>query len=81
MTDRLLVLNTAIHAADVANPAKPLPVYLQWTERIVAEFFKQGPARACPARCGGAPLILLFCSVVDWAQATRRRSEGCRSRQ
>lgn len=31
-----------MHCADLSNPAKPLPLYRQWTERIMAEFFQQG---------------------------------------
>jgi len=30
------------HCADLSNPTKPLPLYQQWTERIMAEFFRQG---------------------------------------
>ena len=35
------VLRTAIHAADVSNPAKPFSIYMQWTERIMNEFYDQ----------------------------------------
>jgi len=31
-----------VHCADLSNPTKPLPLYQQWTERIMAEFFRQG---------------------------------------
>ena len=40
--DQILVLQIALHAADVANPAKPRPLYKQWTERIMKEFYSQG---------------------------------------
>ena len=36
------VLQSLVHCADLSNPAKPLPLYRQWTERIMAEFFQQG---------------------------------------
>lgn len=31
-----------VHCADLSNPTKPLPLYRQWTERIMEEFFRQG---------------------------------------
>ncbi|KAG9397391.1 3'5'-cyclic nucleotide phosphodiesterase [Carpediemonas membranifera] len=42
--DRLLLMNLIMKAADVSNPARPRPVYLAWTERVVTEFFVQGDA-------------------------------------
>jgi cAMP-specific phosphodiesterase 4 len=40
--DQILVLQIALHAADVANPAKPRQIYKQWIERVMAEFYGQG---------------------------------------
>ena len=40
--DRKLLLKLLIKAADVSNPAKALPLYLYWTERILEEFYDQG---------------------------------------
>ena len=31
-----------VHCADLSNPTKPLQLYRQWTDRIMAEFFQQG---------------------------------------
>lgn len=31
-----------VHCADLSNPTKPLELYRQWTDRIMAEFFQQG---------------------------------------
>jgi cAMP-specific phosphodiesterase 4 len=31
-----------VHCADLSNPAKPLPVYRQWVQRISEEFYRQG---------------------------------------
>lgn len=39
---RNLALRMCVHCADIANPAKPLPLALQWTQRVVTEFFNQG---------------------------------------
>ncbi|KAM5187571.1 3',5'-cyclic-AMP phosphodiesterase 4C isoform 4-T4 [Callospermophilus lateralis] len=36
------VLQNLVHCADLSNPTKPLPLYRQWTDRIMAEFFQQG---------------------------------------
>ncbi|KAJ8001385.1 hypothetical protein DPEC_G00168970 [Dallia pectoralis] len=41
-TERIQVLKNMVHCADLSNPTKPLPVYRQWTERIMEEFFRQG---------------------------------------
>lgn len=38
---RNLALRMCVHCADIANPAKPLILALQWTERVVTEFFNQ----------------------------------------
>ncbi|KAI9981941.1 hypothetical protein PInf_009724 [Phytophthora infestans] len=40
--DDRLVLQMALHAADVSNPTKSLRTYLIWTERIMQEFYQQG---------------------------------------
>lgn len=38
----LVYLQGALHCSDIANPAKPLPFYLKWTDMIEQEFFAQG---------------------------------------
>ncbi|XP_040146401.2 3',5'-cyclic-AMP phosphodiesterase 4A isoform X1 [Ictidomys tridecemlineatus] len=40
--DRIQVLRNMVHCADLSNPTKPLELYRQWTDRIMAEFFQQG---------------------------------------
>eukprot|EP00753_Platysulcus_tardus_P017160 PLAT6305.2.p1 GENE.PLAT6305.2~~PLAT6305.2.p1 ORF type:complete len:665 (+),score=360.34 PLAT6305.2:95-2089(+) len=40
--DKLLMLQIALHAADVSNPAKPWDTYITWTNRIITEFYAQG---------------------------------------
>uniref|UniRef100_A0A3P9C7Y9 Phosphodiesterase n=1 Tax=Maylandia zebra TaxID=106582 RepID=A0A3P9C7Y9_9CICH len=41
-TERIQVLRNMVHCADLSNPTKHLPLYRQWTERIMEEFFRQG---------------------------------------
>uniref|UniRef100_A0AAY4BC10 Phosphodiesterase n=1 Tax=Denticeps clupeoides TaxID=299321 RepID=A0AAY4BC10_9TELE len=41
-TDRIQVLRTMVHCADLSNPTKSLDLYRQWTDRIMEEFFHQG---------------------------------------
>ncbi|KAM6104779.1 3',5'-cyclic-AMP phosphodiesterase 4D-like [Pterocles gutturalis] len=41
-SDRIQVLQNMVHCADLSNPTKPLPLYQQWTDRIMEEFFCQG---------------------------------------
>ncbi|ETV82652.1 hypothetical protein, variant 2 [Aphanomyces astaci] len=40
--DQKLLLQVALHAADVSNPVKPWAVYQTWTDRIMTEFYAQG---------------------------------------
>lgn len=40
--DRIQVLRSAIHLADLSNPAKPIDLYRQWNERILEEYWRQG---------------------------------------
>ncbi|XP_077462168.1 3',5'-cyclic-AMP phosphodiesterase 4C-like [Stigmatopora argus] len=40
--ERIQVMRNMVHCADLSNPTKPLPLYRQWTERIMQEFFRQG---------------------------------------
>lgn len=39
-----LVLMAILHAADISNPAKPAPIFVEWCDRCLAEFFAQGDA-------------------------------------
>ncbi|KAM6369247.1 3',5'-cyclic-AMP phosphodiesterase 4C isoform 2-T2 [Pluvialis apricaria] len=41
-SDRIQVLQSIVHCADLSNPTKPLELYRQWTDRIMVEFFRQG---------------------------------------
>lgn len=41
-SDRVQVLQSLVRCADLSNSTKPLPLYRQWTDRIMAEFFQQG---------------------------------------
>lgn len=40
--DLVLMLQVCLHTADISNPAKPLVIAKQWTQRVVEEFFQQG---------------------------------------
>jgi cAMP-specific phosphodiesterase 4 len=31
-----------VHAADISNPSKPMDIALQWSDRVLDEFFQQG---------------------------------------
>ena len=41
-----ILLNIALHAADVSNPTKPFDTYMKWTHRVLEEFHNQGDAEA-----------------------------------
>ena len=38
------VLLFLLHVADISNPAKPAPIFLDWCDRCLEEFFLQGDA-------------------------------------
>ncbi|CAH8541228.1 unnamed protein product [Schistosoma turkestanicum] len=40
--DRIQILQNMVHCADLSNPAKPLDLYRQWTNRVMEELFQQG---------------------------------------
>src|SRR5580693_4288012 len=40
--DRLQVLQSMIHLADLSNPTKPIDLYRQWNQRILEEYWRQG---------------------------------------
>lgn len=35
------VLKCLVHCADLSNPAKSLPMYRKWVDRLMEEFFRQ----------------------------------------
>jgi len=42
MEDRLLLLTFVLHCADIGKFARPLSLYLKWSEKLMLEFFQQG---------------------------------------
>uniref|UniRef100_A0A7E4UMQ9 Phosphodiesterase n=1 Tax=Panagrellus redivivus TaxID=6233 RepID=A0A7E4UMQ9_PANRE len=40
--ERLQVLQSMIHLADLSNPTKPIDLYRSWNERILEEYWRQG---------------------------------------
>lgn len=44
--DLLLMLTMALHAADVSNPARPWNMSMEWSARVMEEFFRQGDREA-----------------------------------
>mmetsp|Transcript_108102 Transcript_108102/g.338126 ORF Transcript_108102/g.338126 Transcript_108102/m.338126 type:complete len:582 (+) Transcript_108102:141-1886(+) len=42
LAQKLFLMETVVHAADISNPTKPRPMMLQWTQRILQEFWNQG---------------------------------------
>ncbi|GMR35893.1 hypothetical protein PMAYCL1PPCAC_06088, partial [Pristionchus mayeri] len=40
--DRIQVLQSMIHLADLSNPTKPIDLYQQWNMRILEEYWRQG---------------------------------------
>ena len=37
-----MCMDSLIHAADISNPVKPYPIYSEWTDRILKEYWNQG---------------------------------------
>ena len=40
--DRMIILRSILHAADISNPAKNWKISKQWSDLVVQEFFAQG---------------------------------------
>ncbi|CAD6194010.1 unnamed protein product [Caenorhabditis auriculariae] len=40
--DKIQVLQSMIHLADLSNPTKPIDLYQQWNQRIMEEYWRQG---------------------------------------
>ena len=36
-----LLLQIVLHSADVSNPAKSMDIYMEWTDRVMKEFYDQ----------------------------------------
>lgn len=58
-----------MHCADLSNPTKPLQLYRQWTERVMAEFFQQGDRE----RAAGLELS----PMCDKLSASVEKSQVC----
>ncbi|VDD92153.1 unnamed protein product [Enterobius vermicularis] len=41
-SDRIQVLQSMIHLADLSNPTKPIDLYRSWNQRIMEEYWRQG---------------------------------------
>ncbi|CAG9538894.1 unnamed protein product [Cercopithifilaria johnstoni] len=41
-TDRMQVMQTMIHLADLSNPTKPIDLYRIWVDNIMEEYWRQG---------------------------------------
>ena len=52
----LILLANGLHCADLGNPCKPLGIYLNWTERLIEEFHRQGDRE----RERGLPVSLMM---------------------
>lgn len=39
--DKSKALSLVVHCADISHPAKDLALHINWTERLLEEFFRQ----------------------------------------
>uniref|UniRef100_A0A7S3ADM9 Phosphodiesterase n=1 Tax=Haptolina ericina TaxID=156174 RepID=A0A7S3ADM9_9EUKA len=51
------IISMLCHAADISNPAKNRSIYLDWTDRVLAEFYHVGDLE----KEQGFPSISMFC--------------------
>lgn len=66
-TDRIQVLENLVHCADLSNPTKPLPLYKQWVERLMEEFFQQGD-REREAKMDISPMCDRHSATIEKSQ-------------
>mmetsp|Transcript_5958 Transcript_5958/g.9447 ORF Transcript_5958/g.9447 Transcript_5958/m.9447 type:complete len:245 (+) Transcript_5958:3-737(+) len=45
-SNKAILLDTLLHAADISNQTKPFETASQWTDRVLEEFFAQGDEEA-----------------------------------
>ena len=71
--DTRLLLTMALHAADICNPAKPVPIATTWARRSMDEFFKQGDKEVHSRRTRrrAVPYIRAV-RLLLWPRAKRR---------
>ena len=71
------MLQNLLHCADLSNPAKPLELYRQWTQRISEEFHRQGDLER---ECGiePSPMCDRSASNVDKTQVSRAVDSSAR---
>jgi hypothetical protein len=53
---QLLLMQVALHAADVSNPVKPWQLHMRWYPRLMDEFYYQGDLE----REAGLPITFAF---------------------
>lgn len=49
------LFKSIVHAADMSNPMKPVRIYKQWIQRVIAEFWQQGDEE----RRRGVPISMM----------------------
>lgn len=69
------VLQNMVHCADLSNPTKPLELYRQWTDHIMAEFFHQGD-REREKGMEISPMCDKHTASVEKSQVGARRGAG-----
>jgi len=55
--EKSFLMSMLCHAADISNPAKPRRLYLEWTDRVLAEFYHVGDLE----REQGMENLSMFC--------------------
>ncbi len=61
----IFFLQIALHSADISNPAKPMRVYMSWTDRIVEEFYKQGDTELAHGLPGIQYILFFYAHKIN----------------
>ncbi len=65
-------LQLVVHAADISNPARPLPLCRRWGQKVHEEFFAQGEGMRMQIRRRAAWHGLCALRLLDLCRSQRR---------
>ncbi|CAB3987038.1 cAMP-specific 3, 5 -cyclic phosphodiesterase 4C-like isoform X3 [Paramuricea clavata] len=66
--DRIQVLRCLVHCADLSNPTKRLPLYKEWVDRLMEEFFQQGDRERKIEGMDVSPMMDRYNATIEKSQ-------------
>ena len=64
--DRMTILRSLLHAADISNPAKQWEISKKWSDLVVQEFYEQGDREKAEGKHMVEPShVFVLCSICS----------------